>query len=53
MYTLFYKKIIFPTNAEHSHFSSDFKLKKKLWVYSYIIAHAISVFECIWCLDGV
>ena len=45
-YTLFYKNVVFPAQAEYSYFTADFRLKIFLY-YSKIIAYDISVLECI------
>ena len=49
-YTLFfYNDVVFPAQAEYSHFSVDFRLKIFL-CYSYIIACDISILEYYRCL---
>ena len=43
----FCKNIVFPAQAEYSHFSTDVWLKIFLLISSKMIAYGISVLECI------
>jgi len=51
IYTLVYKNIALLAVAEYSDFSADLG-QKYYFEYSWVVASYMSVFKCIWGLDG-